>query len=345
MKALRYFGPRDIRYESMEDPRLLAETDAIVAVRACAVCGSDLHIYHGDGFSADTGFCVGHEAVGEIVETGRSVTGLKAGDRVMLSAAVGCGACASCLAGDVVRCLKGEGSCYGLSNALQGCQAEFVRVPAAHANARLIPEGVTEDQALMLTDSLATAWYGARMADIRPGSDIAVIGLGAIGLMAVEASFLMGAGLVFAIDPVAGRRAIAGSLGARVLAPEDAEAIVREETGGAMCGSVIEAVGYGETIRAGLRLSSRRGTVSVIGVAQDRRFEFPMKKAFASGLTFRIGTCSVPEEWPSLIPLVQKGALKPERYISHRFSLSQGADAYALFDARADGVMKVRLTP
>ena len=135
--------------------------------------------------------------------------GLKAGDKVMIPAAVGCGACRPCLAGVVNLCENGMGSCYGLSAKLQGSQAEAVRVPAADVNAVRIPEGVTAEQALLMTDALATAWFGARSADIVPGSSVAVIGLGPIGLMAVESAFVMGAHIVYAIDPIAERRALA----------------------------------------------------------------------------------------------------------------------------------------
>ena len=135
MKALVYRGPKDIAFESMSDPGIEEARDAIIKVDKCAICGSDLHIYHGETFSEDTGYCVGHEAVGEVVETGRSVHQLKVGDKVMISAAVGCGECRSCLAGNVVNCETNSGRCYGLSAALQGCQAEFVRVPAAGARA------------------------------------------------------------------------------------------------------------------------------------------------------------------------------------------------------------------
>ena len=110
-----------------------------------------------------------------------------------------------------------------------------------------------------------------------------------------------------------------------------------------MCDSVIEAVGHSATIRAALGLAGRRGTVSVIGVNQDRSMDFPMAKAFAMGLTFRIGTCSVPQEWPDLVPLIQSGRIKPERYISHTLGLSEGAHAYDLFDRRAEGAMKMVL--
>ena len=157
MKALRYYGARDVRYEAMDDPAPQSTRDAIVKVEACSICGSDLHIYHGHGFSEDIGFCVGHEAVGEVMETGSGVHRLKVGDKVMIPAAVGCGACRACLAGVINLCEFGMGACYGLSAKLQGSQADAVRVPAADMNAVRLPEGVSMDQALMMTDALATA--------------------------------------------------------------------------------------------------------------------------------------------------------------------------------------------
>ena len=343
MKALVYCGPKDIGFESVPDPILEDDRDAIIKVDKCAICGSDLHIYHGETFSEDVGYCVGHEAVGEVVEVGRSVRQLKVGDKVMISAAVGCGQCRSCLAGNVVNCETNSGRCYGLSSALQGCQAEAVRVPAADFNAARIPEGVTAEQALMLTDALATAWFGARNADIGHGATVAVVGLGPIGLMAAECALAMGAARVFGIDLVEERRAMGRAIGLETPEPGEARDYIREVTHGRMCDSVIEAVGHSATIRAALGLAGRRGTVSVIGVNQDRSMDFPMAKAFAMGLTFRIGTCSVPQEWPDLVPLIQSGRIKPERYISHTLGLSEGAHAYDLFDRRAEGAMKMVL--
>ncbi|PKP80427.1 MAG: alcohol dehydrogenase [Alphaproteobacteria bacterium HGW-Alphaproteobacteria-18] len=341
MKALVYRGPRDIAYETMKDPELHDPRDAIIKVDKCAICGSDLHIYHGETFSEDTGYCVGHEAVGEVVEIGRGVHQLKVGDKVMISAAVGCGECRACLAGVVNRCEHNAAGCYGLSAKLQGCQAEAVRVPAADFNAQKIPDGVSLDQALMMTDALATAWFGARNADIQRGATVAVVGLGPIGLLAAEAAFIMGAARVFGIDLVEERRAAGRAIGLETPDPQDARAIIQEATNGRMCDSVIEAVGHSATIKASLGLTGRRGTVSVIGVNQDRSFDFPMAKAFAMGITFRIGTCSVPEEWPQLIPLIQSGRLKPEKYITHTLPLSDGARAYDIFDKRTDGAMKM----
>lgn len=345
MKALRYYGARDVRYETMDDPTPQSDRDAVVRVTACSICGSDLHIYHGHGFSEDTGFCVGHEAVGEVVEVGRAVQRLKVGDKVMLPAAVGCGQCRSCLSGVVNTCEYGQSGCYGLSAKLQGSQAEAVRVPAADMNAVPVPDGVTMDQALMMTDALATAWFGARNADIRPGSSVAVIGLGPIGLMAVDSAFVMGAHVVYAIDPIPERRALAEASGAIALHPDEALERIKEDTKGRKLDCAVEVVGSDATVDFALRLVRPRGTVSVIGVQQSRRFAFPLERAFAAGLTFRVGTCSVPEELPALFPLVQSGRLRPEKYVSHRLPLSEGAEAYRLFEAREAGALKMVLTP
>ncbi len=345
MKALRYHGARDVRFEGMDDPTPQSDRDAIIRVTACSICGSDLHIYHGHGFSEDMGFCVGHEAVGEVVEVGRAVHRLKVGDMVMLPAAVGCGACRSCLAGNVANCANNGGACYGLSAKLQGSQAEAVRVPAADMNAVLVPDGVSMEQALMMTDALATAWFGARNADIKPGSSVAVIGLGPIGLMAVDSAFVMGAHVVYAIDPVPERRALAAAAGAIALHPDEAAERIKEDTRGVKLDCVVEVVGSDATVDFALRLVRRRGTVSVIGVQQSRRFAFPLERAFGAGLTFRVGTCSVPEELPALFPLVQSGRLRPEKYVSHRMPLSEGAEAYHLFEAREAGALKMVLVP
>ncbi len=344
MKALCYQGPRDIRYERFADPGLLDDRDAIIRMDRCGICGSDLHIYHGQGFSPDLGFCVGHEAVGEVMEIGKAVRRLKVGDQVMLSAAVGCGDCVSCLAGDVNNCRNNGMQCYGLSSRLQGCQADFIRAPAADFNCAPIPDGLTADQALMLTDNLPTAWFGCKNAGIGPGQTVAVVGLGPIGLMAVESAFVLGAARVFAIDLVPERRSIAAELGAIPFDPVTAVAEIAAATSGRMADCAVEAVGADATIKLGIAVVGRTGTVSAIGVNQNRNFDFDMATAFFKSLTFKIGTCSVPEHWPELIPLIQQGRLHPERFITHTMPLSDGAEAYRLFDAREDGALKMVMT-
>jgi 2-desacetyl-2-hydroxyethyl bacteriochlorophyllide A dehydrogenase len=345
MKALRYYGPRDIRYESADDPAVEHDTDAIIKVERCSICGSDLHLYHGQSYRGDaTGFCVGHEAIGEVVEKGRGVTGLKVGDKVLLPGSVGCGVCKACRSGDVVACTSGGEYCYGLSAALQGSQAEAVRVPVADFNALPIPDGITPDQALLLTDSLPTAWLACRNADVAPGKTVAVVGLGPIGLMAVEAALVLGAERVFAIDPVRERREIATGIGAIAIDPDAAVDFITEATQGGMVDSVIEAVGIDATIMLALRIAAKRGTVSVIGVNMERRMSFPIGRFFANSLTFRSGICSVPQQLGDIVPLVQAGRLRPERMISHVMPLSDGANAYDMFDKRLDGALKMVLT-
>ncbi len=345
MKALQYAGPRDIRYETMPDPVIEDPRDIVVKVERCGICGSDLHIFHGHTMRDDAFFCIGHEAIGEVVEVGSAVTRRRVGEKVLIPAAVGCGACHFCLAGKVMSCLNNVEYCYGLSRTLQGCQAEAVRVPAGDFNALPMPGGMTPDQAITLTDALPTAWFGCRNADIAPGNTVAVVGLGPIGLMAVESALLMGASTVYAIDLVPERRQMAAELGAVVLDPSEAIETVREATHGRMVESVVEAVGADTTITLAIRLAAKRGSVSVIGVNMDRRMEFPMGRFFVNGLTFRSGMCSVPEWLPELVPLVQNGRLKPERYISRVMPLAEGPKAYELFDAREHGVLKVVLTP
>jgi len=345
MKALCYNGPRDVRYESMADAQLEDDRDVLVRMDACSICGSDLHMYHGLPLGKATHFCIGHEAIGEVVETGSAVRRLKSGDRVMLSGAVGCGACVHCLSGQIARCENGGMRIYGLGRGLQGCQAEAIRVPVGDFNAAPIPDGVTAEQALLLTDSLSTAWFGCRNADIHPGDTVVVIGLGPIGLMVVECALVLGASRVFAVDPIVERRAIATQLGATALAPDTALEQIREATGGRMARSAVEAVGADATVRLALDVVGRQGTVSVIGVNKAKSFDFPIGELLPRGLTFRIGVCSVQCDWPELVPLLQQGRLRPERFITHTLPLSAGSEAYRLFDERRDGVLKTVLRP
>jgi threonine dehydrogenase-like Zn-dependent dehydrogenase len=169
------------------------------------------------------------------------------------------------------------------------------------------------------------------------------VGLGPIGLMAVEAAFVLGAARVFAVDFIAERMAAASRLGAEALHAETAAAELQQITSGRMVDCVVEAVGADASITAALKLAGRGAAVSVIGVNQTRNFDFPMALSFHKGLTFRIGTCSVQDTWPALIPLLRAGRLKPERFVTTRLQLSDGAEAYRLFDARAGGVLKIVL--
>ncbi|MBJ8343554.1 alcohol dehydrogenase catalytic domain-containing protein [Antrihabitans sp. YC2-6] len=347
MKALVYQGPQDIAPAEVADPTLPDERGVIVRVTAAGICGSDLHIYGGHGFSSDIGFCVGHEAVGEIVEVGPAVRRFAVGERVLVSASVGCGQCPACFAGLVARCENVAGpldACYGLSAKLQGAQAEYLAVPRADFNLVHLPDSISDDAGVVLSDNAATAWYGARRARIAPGDTVTVIGLGPVGLMAVQSALAMGASRVFAVDLILERRLRAAELGAEPVDSDEPKKLIRELTGG---GSdvAIEAVGADATITLAMSVVRRGGRVGVVGVSQNPNFTMHMPLAQVKELEFTIGLCSVQYELPTILRLTAAGRLNPEAVVSHRLPLSDGADAYRRFAGREDGVSKIVLDP
>jgi 2-desacetyl-2-hydroxyethyl bacteriochlorophyllide A dehydrogenase len=345
MRALVYHGPEDIRYDSVDDPAPRDLDSAVVRVERAGICGSDLHIYHGHGFSPDPGYVIGHEAIGEVVEVGSGVRRFRVGDRVLIPGSTGCTSCSPCRRGHVARCENMSMGCYGLGHALPGSQGEAVAVPAADTGLTLIPEGITDEQAILLTDNLPTAWFGARRAGIEPGDTVAVVGLGPVGLCAVASALALGASRVFAIDLIESRRGHAEELGAEPIHADDPVAAILERTKGLGVDRVIEAVGVDATIQLALGLARTEGSVSVVGVNQNTSFDFNMALAQFRSLSFHIGLCSVQAELPTLIPLVQSGRIDPSLTISHRMGLSEGAEAYRVFAARADDVRKVILDP
>lgn len=346
MKAMVYHGFKDIRCENVQEPRITEDDDIIVKTYKCGICGSDLHMYNGHSIGRQVGFCVGHEAVGEVVEIGRRVRRFKPGDVVIVSAGVGCGSCRHCLAGDITLCENNLMQCYGLGPALQGSQAEAVRVPLGDFNIALIPEGISLNQALMLTDNLPTAYCGCLNAEIKPGDTVAVVGLGPIGLMAVECAFLLGAGKVFALDLVPERRNRAEQLGAIALDPDTAILAIKDATRGKMVSCSIEANGADASINIALNLVGRGGTVSVVGVSPSNNFSFPLRRLSFHNLTFRItAASSVQRYWPDLISLIQGGRLHPEQFITDELPLSQGEEAYRKFNSRENGILKTILIP
>lgn len=349
MRALTYRGPRDVGVDTVADPKPADGLGAVVRIDAAGVCGSDLHIYAGHGFSDDTGYCVGHEAVGEVVELGGDVRRFRLGDRVLLPASIGCAFCATCARGHVVACENRRAPwkeyCYGLSNRLPGCQSEAVAVPHADVNLVGVPEGVSDDTALLLCDNAPTAWYGARRARVAPGDVVAVIGLGPVGQLAVRSAFLMGASRVLAVDPVDHRRAWAVAQGAEGVDPSDPKASIKELTRGEGCAAVVEAVGADETLALAVSAARQAGRVSVVGVSRNGAFPFRMEAAQTKELEFAIGLCSAQRELPTLVSLAAAGRLAPDWLITHRLGLSEGPAAYAVLAGRTDGVGKVVLDP
>ena len=345
MKALVYHGAHDVRCETVPDPTPSDAAGAVVRVERASICGSDLNLYHGN-LSPVGGFTVGHEFVGEIVEVGSEVSEHRVGDRVMVSGVIGCGKCVSCIRGEVVRCLNGGTQVFGTTPDLAGGQAEAVAVPAADHACRAIPDGVSVEQATLLTDILPTGFFGARNADLQPGQSVVIIGMGPVGLMALMSAQLFGPAQILAVDRVPERLEKARSLGATpVDADGDVATAVLQATHGVGADAVIEAVGADETVQLALDLVRPGGVVSAIGVNMNFAFPFNMASAFMKDLTFRIGLVPVPELWPSLVPLVAGGRLSPEVIFTHHMGLSEGPRAYEIFDKREDGVMKILLDP
>ncbi len=288
-RALVYHGARDVRLESLPDPTPPDSRGAIVRVTHTAICGSDLHLYHG-ALPVPPGFTLGHEFIGEVVETGRDVRGFKSGERVLVSGVIGCGDCRMCASGHPVRCERGLPRVFGNSRDMPGGQAEAVAVPAADTAMLRVPDGVTSEQAVLLTDILPTGYYGAKNADIRPGQSVAVVGLGPVGQCALDCAQLFGAARVFAIDRVPERLETARAKGAIPIdGAKDPLGQIHAATGGQGVDAVIEAVGADETIALSLQLVRVAGAVSVIGVSTNFAFPFNMLAALMRDLTFRIG--------------------------------------------------------
>ncbi|WP_328660264.1 alcohol dehydrogenase catalytic domain-containing protein [Nocardia salmonicida] len=349
MKTLTYEGPTEVRYSDIPAPEIRESHQALIEVSLAGICGSDLHIFDGHGFSATTGYSMGHEAVGVVREVGRDVTRFSVGDRVLIPASVGCSKCPPCVNGRVLSCVDKPSaleSCYGLGGGLPGSQAQFVRVPQADGNLVALPSDVSDEAGVVLTDNAPTAWYGCRRARIGPGESVLVIGLGPVGLMSAQCAFAMGAAQVIGVDPVRERRELAQGMGVRTVeSADDPKVEIRDLTKGIGPDAVIEAVGADNTITLALRAVRPRGRVSVIGVSQNRRFPFPMELAQVKELEFAIGLCSVQAELPALLALTQGGRLHPETVVSHRLPMSAGVKAYDIYRSRSDAVSKVVLDP
>ncbi len=347
MKALVFNRPRDIRYESYDDPELSVDNGVILKVEKCSICGSDLHIYHGDQISTtDYGgdidkFCVGHEFIGEVLELGKEVHGFKVGDKVLAAGGTGCGRCEACQTGRISECAKV--TAFGLSTQLNGGQAEFALIPNADRTLLRIPDGVSDEHAILLTDAMATAYFGTTNADIKPGHSVAIVGLGPIGIIGVELAQLMGAAQIFAIDPVEGRRNKAAALGATVFEPGPETFLsIFDKTDGKGPHSVFEASGAKPAVETALNLVRPGGTASFIGLPQAD-VALPLMSILYKNATIRAGVAPVTLMWENLVPLLQQGRLKAEGLFSHTMPLSDGTEAYRLFDAREDNVVKIMM--
>ena len=343
MKAVVLRGPGDVAVEDVHEPSIRAPRDAIVAVKATAICGADLFPYHGMTPGFEAGTVLGHEFAGEVVEVGSEVDRLVPGQRVVNASMVSDGTCPSCLAGRVTQCERR--SLFGYSGVyprLDGGQAELVRVPHADRVLRALPDAVSDEAAVFLADILPTGYGAVVHGGVVAGDVVVVVGCGPVGLMAVLCALRV-AGRVIAVDGVPVRRQLAEQLGAQAVSPDEAAQVVEEATGRLGADVVVEAAGSPGGLDASLRLARGRGVVSVVGAHFETDFPLDNALMFERELTLRFSIGDPTADGALLLERLASGELDPTAVVTHRLPLSEAAEAYRLFDVRE--ATKVVLSP
>lgn len=343
MLAAVYRGVGDLRLEKRPVPILREARDAIVRVTRSTICTSDLHILRGAVPRARPGITLGHEFVGEIVETGDGISSLKPGDRVAANCETFCGECWYCRRGYVNNCEKGG---WELGCRIDGCQAEYVRVPFADTGLTRLPDTVSDEDALFLGDILSSAYWGAQLAEIQDGDTVAVIGAGPVGLCAAQCARLLGAGTVIVLEPDAFRRqtALENHLADVTLEP-GTEAIqhIRGLTGGRGADAVIEAAGAADTFSLAWRIARPNAVVVLVAMYEQPQV-LPLPEMYGKNLIFKTGgvdACRCGE----LLGHIAAGRLRTDFLITHRAPLAEIAEGYRVFGGRLDRCIKWVVTP
>ncbi len=344
MRAVTFQAPGEVAVRDVPEPELIDAGDAIVRIEATGVCGSDLHIYHGR-VQIEPGFTIGHEYVGTVVAAGERVSGVSVGDRVLGCFQTACGVCYFCRAGWYDRCAEsrtfGHGAALG---ALPGTQAEMALVPHADLVLRRVPDGMSDDVALFAGDVMGTGFHGVVASGLRPGDVAAVLGLGPVGLCAVQAARAVGAAHVLAVDSVGERLAVAESFGAEPvhLTEQDVRTLARERTEGRGVDVCIDAVGDPRALETALYITRARGAVQCLGVYAERA-EVHMGLLWIKALTLRGGQANVIAHVDRVLLLMSTGALDPTALVTHHMPLENAAEAYRVFDRRE--ALKIVLKP
>ena len=390
MKANCWIGKKHVRVEDVPEPRILNRRDAIVRVTSTAICGSDLHLYNGFVPTMEKGDILGHEFMGEVMEVGPDVKNLKVGDRVVVPFPIACGACRACQEQKYALCENSNPNAwmaeklwghspaglFGYSHLLGGFaggQAEFVRVPFAVVGPLQVPEGLSDEQVLFLSDILPTGYMGAEMCDIAPGQIVAVWGAGPVGQFAIMSAKLLGAERVIAIDRIPYRlemaRERAGATDVINYEEADVYDALMTLTAGRGPDACIDAVGLEShshgplyavdrakqiamlqpdrplALRQAIHCCRNGGVVSVVGVYGGFIDKFPMGSIINRGLTLRAGQCHVHRYMKPLLERIQKGEIDPTFVITHRMRLDQAPEAYKIFCEKEDECVKVVLKP
>lgn len=389
MKALCWYGKKDVRVMTVPDPVLVNPHDAIIKVTTTAICGSDLHLYDGYIPTMEKGDILGHEFMGEVVEVGRECRKLKVGDRVVVPFTIACGNCFFCRKELFSLCdnsnpnaRKAE-TLYGFSGSglfgyshiyggYAGGQAEYVRVPFADVGPFKIPDGISDEQVLFLSDIFPTGFMAAENCNITPGDTVAVWGCGPVGQFAIVSAWILGADRVIAIDQVPERLELARTFGKAEtidFSKVDVFDMLKEMTGGIGPDACIDAVGleaHGTSadaiydrakaamylatdrlhaLRQAINACRKGGTVSIPGVYGGYLDKVPFGAAFAKGLTLKMGQTHVHRYLAFLLDRIQKGEVDPSRIITHRLPLEQATHGYDIFGRKDDQCIKVVLKP
>jgi threonine dehydrogenase-like Zn-dependent dehydrogenase len=389
MKALCWHGKHDIRCDTVPDPQIQNPRDAIIKVTSCAICGSDLHIYDGVIPGMEAGDVLGHETMGEVVEVGSEVRNLKPGDRVVVPFTISCGECFFCQRGFYSGCERSNpnhktaeklwghspAGLFGYSHILGGYaggQAEYLRVPYADIGPIKVPNSLTDDQVLFLSDIFPTGYMAAENCNIQEGDTIAVWGAGPVGLFAIRSAFMLGAARVIAIDTVPERLALAEQAGAITIdfKRDDVYETIQDLTAGRGADACIDAVGTEadatasadsildrvkvatfmgtdrpHVLRQAIHCCRNFGTVSIVGVYGGFVDKVPMGSAINRGLTFRMAQTPVQHYLPKLLERIETGAIDPSFVITHHAPLAEGPELYKRFRDKQDGCVKVVLRP
>jgi alcohol dehydrogenase len=345
MKALVYHGPGNKSWDDVPDPELRDDTDAIVQVDAVTICGTDLHILKGDVPAVTDGRILGHEAVGTVVRVGSAVKTLQPGDRVLVSCISACGHCRYCREAMYGQCLGGGG--WILGHRIDGTQAEYVRVPFADTSTYRVPDGVSDEDVLMLADILPTGYeVGVLNGRVRPGDTVVVVGSGPIGLAAILTARLFSPSLVIAIDPVISRLKAAEQFGADVVihnGPDNPLTRVKELTDGLGADVVIEAVGIPATFELCTQLVRAGGHVANVGV-HGAPATLHLEDLWIKNVHITTGLVDT-SSTPTLLRLITAGQIDAARFITHRFHLDEFIEAYSVFaNAATTEALKVVLT-
>jgi alcohol dehydrogenase len=385
MKALVFHKPKDVKVETVEDPIIEQSTDIILQVTSTAICGSDLHIYNGM-FPQPKDMVLGHEFMGIVVETGSAVKKIRKGDRVVVPFPISCGTCWFCSHELPTHCENSNPEHYGPEGGLvegkggglygytdlyggySGGQAEYVRVLYADEGCRIVPDNLTDDQTLFLTDIFPTGYTAVDWANIKGGESVAVFGCGPVGLMAQKVAWLKGAKRVIAMDVQEYRLQTARNVcNSETINANDSDVIekIRAMTGGRGADVCIDAVGMEadrsvmDRMKSVVRLEKgtinalrmcfdavrRGGIVSVVGVYGMPYDNFPVSQIFDKGITLRCGQAPVHNYIDTLMSLVIEEKIRLDDIISHRLPLSEAAYGYKIFNDKEDNCVKVIMHP